>query len=462
MEQIIRIIAIVFWGLLILSALVYIHEAGHFIAARIMGLRVKEFFIGLPCRARLARVSKRTGTAYGITPVLMGGYTLICGMDGSKPECLARVLSYVYKQGSTTVSSAAIDLRLDETEVESALLTLVDWGSIEETNGGFQTLARDACMRTIYDKGHDFSESGSTKAGEPHPFRGTQKAFLEQERSHTYQKLGFWGRSFVLINGILINIVAGFLILVLTLSCLGVAVPSNSPTIGSVDEGSLAASVGLQAGDEIVAINNQGVSTWNDMATAIAAASQTTDPYTVTISSFSPSNDDSQASRDTDETTSTRTITIEPKIAGEKLGIRAATTQVNLSLPDACVAAASYIGMTAVAIAQLFNPTHFQEVISQSSSVVGISVMAADAAREGITPLLMLTAAISLSLGFMNLLPIPPLDGGKIFIEAISAIIRRPVPIKVQRIISYVGVLLFILLFIVLLKQDIVRYILGG
>lgn len=462
MDQFIRIVAIVFWGLLVLSVLVYIHEAGHFIAARIMGLRVREFFIGLPCRIRLARVSKKTGTAYGITPLLMGGYTLICGMDGSESRCLPRVLTYIYKQGSTTVASAAQDLHLDETEIETALLTLCDWGSIEETDDGFQTLARDAHMRTIYDKGHDFSEAGSTLAGEPHPFAGTQKAFLQQEHSHTYQALGFWGRTFVLINGIFINIIAGFIILFLTLSCLGISGPSNTTTIGSVDEGSPAATVGLMAGDTIVAIDNHEVSSWNEMAAAISSASEKAEPYSVTVSSDAPSNDGTAPSREGNESSYVRTFTIEPNSPGEKLGIRATTTQVYLPIPDACVAAVSYIGMTAAAIAQLFNPAHFQEVISQSSSVVGISVMAADAAQKGMTSLLILTAAISLSLGFMNLLPIPPLDGGKILIEAISSIIRRPVPIKIQRIISYVGVLLFILLFIVLLKQDIVRYIFGG
>ena len=99
MQQLFSIISTVFWGLLVLSVLVYIHEAGHFIAARILGLRVKEFFIGMPCRIRAAFTSKRTGTTYGITPVLLGGYTLVCGMDGEAPVCLGDVLSFVYKKG---------------------------------------------------------------------------------------------------------------------------------------------------------------------------------------------------------------------------------------------------------------------------------------------------------------------------------------------------------------------------
>ncbi len=58
----------------------------------------------------------------------------------------------------------------------------------------------------------------------------------------------------------------------------------------------------------------------------------------------------------------------------------------------------------------------------------------------------------------MNLLPIPPLDGGKLVIEAIQAVTRRKVPIKVQTAISMVGIGLFGLLFIYMLGSDIVRF----
>ncbi len=63
---------------------------------------------------------------------------------------------------------------------------------------------------------------------------------------------------------------------------------------------------------------------------------------------------------------------------------------------------------------------------------------------EGFSTLIMLVAAISMSLGFMNLLPIPPLDGGKILIEVIQVIIRKPLSIKVQNILSYIGLAFFL------------------
>ena len=93
-------------------------------------------------------------------------------------------------------------------------------------------------------------------------------------------------------------------------------------------------------------------------------------------------------------------------------------------------------------------------------SVVGISVMSAQAAAEGPTTYLALAALISFSLGLMNLLPIPPLDGGKLVIEVIQAVTRRELPLKVQTVVSYVGVALFLALFVYVLRNDILRFIL--
>ena len=60
----------------------------------------------------------------------------------------------------------------------------------------------------------------------------------------------------------------------------------------------------------------------------------------------------------------------------------------------------------------------------------------------------------------MNLLPIPPLDGGKILIETIQAIIRRPLSVRVQNAVSIAGIALFGFLFLYLLRGDILRFIL--
>ena len=85
---------------------------------------------------------------------------------------------------------------------------------------------------------------------------------------------------------------------------------------------------------------------------------------------------------------------------------------------------------------RLLQPQHTMEILDQSSSIVGISVMSSQAAAAGPATFLTFAALISFSLGFMNLLPIPPLDGGKLVIEIIQKVAGRELPLKVQTIVS--------------------------
>ncbi|MBR1828412.1 MAG: site-2 protease family protein, partial [Atopobiaceae bacterium] len=66
-------------------------------------------------------------------------------------------------------------------------------------------------------------------------------------------------------------------------------------------------------------------------------------------------------------------------------------------------------------------------------------------------------AAISMSLGFMNLLPIPPLDGGKILIEVVQLALGRSLSPRAQSIVSYVGLAFFLFIFCFALRNDVVR-----
>ena len=62
MDTLVQVVTTAFWGLLLLSALVFLHEGGHFLAARACGVRVTEYFLGLPCR--LDRKSTRLNSSH--------------------------------------------------------------------------------------------------------------------------------------------------------------------------------------------------------------------------------------------------------------------------------------------------------------------------------------------------------------------------------------------------------------
>ena len=66
-----------------------------------------------------------------------------------------------------------------------------------------------------------------------------------------------------------------------------------------------------------------------------------------------------------------------------------------------------------------------------------------------------------LSLGIVNLVPLPPLDGGKIVVEIIQKVVRRDIPVRVINGISVAVIVLLLVLFVVLLQQDIRNFVFG-
>ena len=138
------------------------------------------------------------------------------------------------------------------------------------------------------------------------------------------------------------------------------------------------------------------------------------------------------------------------------------TVHVTVDPLRAVQAGLAYIGAVVQAVAGLFNPATAAETVSQSTSIVGIAVMSRSAAEAGFASLLSFTAMISVSLGIMNLLPIPPLDGGKFVIEVIQKLRRRALSPKAVGYVSAVGLALFLGFFAIMLNQDIQRFVFGN
>lgn len=121
-----------------------------------------------------------------------------------------------------------------------------------------------------------------------------------------------------------------------------------------------------------------------------------------------------------------------------------------------------YIGAVIQAVAGLFNPATTAEVMEGSTSIVGIAVMSGSAIQAGVSEFLLFMAMISTSLGIMNLLPIPPLDGGRFVIEVFQKIARRTVSLRALNALSLAGMALFLCFFVVMVNQDVQRFIFGN
>lgn len=461
MSQVTGFLSAAFWGLLVLSTLVFVHEGGHYLAARALRVRATEFFLGLPCRIKLSRKSRSVGTEFGVTPVLLGGYTRICGMEGGDDELLAPALDLVTRRGRVRAQELADELGIEVDRAYELLATLCDWASVVpyydpelgERPGqstwpeAFETSARDGANLTEYDRGHDFSVAGSTSAGEPHETGMSPEAFLDWERSRTYLGASPAGRIAMLVAGPLVNIALAFMIVTCSFMAQELRYTPNVSTIGTVEEGTPAAAAGLEAGDSVTAVGDAEVSTWTELQDALA-------PYLEEGSDVELTYERAGERR-------TALIDLPDGQRSEAIGVLPTVATYHLTLPEAARATLSYTGQVASYVAQLLNPSQTMEILDQSSSIVGISAMASEVASTGLSNLLLFAAAISMSLGFMNLIPIPPFDGGKILIELVQLVIRRPLTLRVQNALSVVGLAFMVFVFVVVLKNDIVRFVIG-
>jgi len=86
-----------------------------------------------------------------------------------------------------------------------------------------------------------------------------------------------------------------------------------------------------------------------------------------------------------------------------------------------------------------------------------IAQMAGSQAREGFDQLLQFIAFISINLAFLNILPIPVLDGGHLLFFLVEAVIRRPVNLRVREVAQQVGLFILIMLMVLVFYNDIAR-----
>jgi regulator of sigma E protease len=92
------------------------------------------------------------------------------------------------------------------------------------------------------------------------------------------------------------------------------------------------------------------------------------------------------------------------------------------------------------------------------SGPISIIVYMNEAAKTGFLSVLYLTAIISLNLGILNLLPVPALDGGRLFFLFIELIRRKPLPAEKEGMVHFVGLVALMALSVFLMYKDIIKF----
>lgn len=406
---------VVFWGVLTFSILVVLHEMGHFLAARAFGVKVHEFMVGLPGPA----LRLRTKNMYwGVTAVPLGGYVRIAGMEpGAEDELLAPALAAVRDGRADGPASLAVALGIDADRSEALITTLVDWKAIEDLGDGTHRLTVD----------------GETAGLD-------ETSLLARARSVTYRGQKTWKRITILAMGVIMNLALAILTFTVFLSVWGYLEPTTK--VALVTPESAAESAGILEGDTLVAFDGQPVESWGDFQAAVGA-SDAGEPVVVTVERDGASID--------------LPATLGDRDGRGYLGIGPDSVAVRLNVFQSLGESFKLTGLVFETIVDLFNPRTFSRSVQDVRGIVGISEMAADAAHAGPLDYAGLIAMLSLSLGVMNILPLPPLDGGKVALEIVERIVGKPLKRSITIGLSAAGAVVLFSLIGYVLYADIVR-----
>jgi regulator of sigma E protease len=406
------------WLLIFLgfSALIILHEFGHFVVAKWTGMRVERFFLFFP--PKLVSV-KRGETEYGIGMIPLGGFVKITGMNPDEVE----------PRDSS------------DPPREVGLLERVE--SVDQGEG-----------------------PGVSKPGEPLPPELQERAYYNQP---------VWKRIVVIAAGPAMNLLIAFAVLF----ALGLNLQQpTSVQVANIDADGPANGV-LEDDDTLLAVDgvplNQGGARPSDdeiteraetlakqISTHTCAGTPTdgcraTTPATLLI--------ERDGRRMTVSVTPTYDADAPPIEAGDdpgrpRLGFGFGAgdpVSADYSAPEAAGWAADRIWEVTSATVSIFGRIFQEEQREQLSGVVGVSAVGNEAINVGAWEAFALLAIVSLSLAIINLFPFLPLDGGHIFWSLVEKVRGRRVPFSVIERASAVGFLLVLLLFFIGLSNDIDR-----
>ena len=380
--------------IVLIGVIVFVHELGHFWAARSVGVGVERFSVGMP-----PNFIDFTKTKKGLV------VDIFFFAFHKKRIKWKKVFSTTFSSFNTP----------SETVYTIGLLPL----------GGYVK------MKGILDESMDSD------------FKGADD---ELESKNALQKI--W----VMSAGVIMNLILTFFVFVLIGNLQGdTKVENNDTTIDYVVPEQSAELAGIISGDKILSIDNIEVKTWNEAVVVIEKYPNKTIPITVERNEEILLFEASLGSRP--NLSSGR---VDQQVGA--LGVSKSQVPVQLNFQEAVVYGFNETKWAMTLMTSSLKMI-FQGNVSRDEvgSVIMIGDMAGQAAQAGLVPFLFLMALISVNLAYINILPIPGLDGGHIALILIEVLMGRKLSVKARIRIQSVGMFILLSLMVFLLLNDIIR-----
>jgi regulator of sigma E protease len=461
--------------------LVFVHELGHFLFARLTGMKVDVFSIGFG--PTLYHV-KRGDTTYQLALLPFGGYVKIRGLAPEPP------------------TEEELEKELDEEEAERAHqakvargeATLSDLERAWGLEGPFE--ASDELKARLGQAHTEEPESSEAPSAQPSP--------PQEPEEGSFQSKGLWARFLVIAGGPLFNVL-------FTMAVFGGLLASNN-ALSVLQQRELSLRVdapsgaalesGMKAGDVLLSVNGEALTSFFDLKDHTAQSqgapmeielarppegapihyeavnyqvdcaerfkrinAQTKQPLsqedlkefiTLECDPFEGVTLYRPVAREDWEKIP---LTVTPKEVSEKtymIGVAPTLARFGTESVSGALSLATQesLGLMKMMYEKLLGAARGREDV-EVASVVKITAISADTVKMGYSWFLNFLGFLSLNLALLNLLPLPALDGGRLIFIAIEAVSRRPVPERIEALVHGIGVIFLIALTIWVTTKDI-------
>ena len=408
--------------ILVFGIIVVVHEFGHFYFAKKSGILVREFAIGMGPKI-FAHIGK-DGTAYTIRILPLGGYVRMAGWGDDTTEI---------KTG-TPVS-----------------LTLTEDGKVKRINLSGKKLDQTALPMQVTQ--FDFEDKLFIKGlvlEEEKTFAVDHDAtVVEADGTEVriapldvqYQNATIWGKLITNFAGPMNNFILGVVVFWILIFMQGGVRDVATNQFHVMPQGALA-KVGVPETAQITKIGSHEVSNWESLIQAVE--SETKDKTAPTLDvTISEKGSDKQVTVTPEENQGRYLLGVQPGIKSDF---------VSMFVGGFTTAADSALRI----LSELKNLI-FQPDLNKLGGPVAIFKASSDAAKNGIENVLYFLAIISINIGIFNLIPIPALDGGKIVLNILEAIRRKPLKQEIETYVTLAGVVIMVVLMIAVTWNDIMR-----
>ena len=408
--------------ILVFGIIVVVHEFGHFYFAKKSGILVREFAIGMGPKI-FAHIGK-DGTAYTIRILPLGGYVRMAGWGDDTTEI---------KTG-TPVS-----------------LTLTDDGKVKRINLSGKKLDQTALPMQVTQ--FDFEDKLFIKGlvlEEEKTFAVNHDAtVVEADGTEVriapldvqYQNATIWGKLITNFAGPMNNFILGVVVFWILIFMQGGVRDVDTNQFHVMPQGALA-KVGVPETAQITKIGSHEVSNWESLIQAVETETKDKTAPTLDVT-ISEKGSDKQV-----------TVTPEESQGHYLLGVQPGIKSDFLSM---FVGGFTTAADSALRILSALKNLIFQPDLNKLGGPVAIFKASSDAAKNGIENVLYFLAIISINIGIFNLIPIPALDGGKIVLNILEAIRRKPLKQEIETYVTLAGVVIMVVLMIAVTWNDIMR-----